>query len=121
MVVGVAIFLGFLLLASQTLIHLYATSVATGAAFDAARRAAAEGGGGCPSARPQALAALGAYGERADVEVSCLEVGGQLQVTVSGPTPANLLAGFGRVVGRDGIERTAVVRTERFHGQEGGG
>jgi hypothetical protein len=36
------IFLGFLLLATQVLLHLYATSTVSAAAFDAARRAAAQ-------------------------------------------------------------------------------
>ena len=42
---GVAAFLGFLLLAAQVLLHLYATSVATSAAFDAARIVSGSGGG----------------------------------------------------------------------------
>jgi hypothetical protein len=43
-VFGVAIFLGFLLMASQVLIHLYATSTIGAIAFDNARRAALSGG-----------------------------------------------------------------------------
>ena len=51
---GVAAFLVFLLLAAQVLLHLYATSVATSAAFDAVRVVA--GGDGGPVAEAAAEA-----------------------------------------------------------------
>jgi hypothetical protein len=115
-VFGVAIFLGFLLLATQTLVHLYASSTVSSAVFDAASRGAAEDGGGCPAAVARARALLGGYGARPDVELACDASGDTLRLTLHGPTPANLLAGFGAAVGRGGIERTASVRLERFHG-----
>jgi hypothetical protein len=113
-VFGIAIFLGFLLLATQTLVHLYASSTVSTAVFDAARRAAADGGGGCPEAVQRARGLLGDYGARPDVTLTCDPSGDSLRLTLQGPTPANLLAGFGQVVGSRGIERTATVRFERF-------
>jgi hypothetical protein len=113
-VFGVAIFLGFLLLATQTLVHLYASSTVSTAVFDAASRAAADGGGGCGAAVDRARWLLGEYGARADVRLTCDPSGDSLRLTLQGPTPANLLAGFGQVVGSQGIERTATVRFERF-------
>jgi hypothetical protein len=113
-VFGVAIFLGFLLLATQALVHLYASSTVSSAVFDAARRGAAEGGGGCQTAVARARALLGDYGRRAEAELTCSPSGDSLRLTFRGPTPANLIGGFGRSIGRDGIERTATVRFERF-------
>jgi hypothetical protein len=113
-VFGVAIFLGFLLLATQTLVHLYASSTVSSAVFDAARRGAAEGGGGCTTAVARARTLLGDYGRRSDVEFACDPSGESLQLSFRGPTPANLIGGFGQTVGRGGIERTATVRFERF-------
>jgi hypothetical protein len=111
---GVAIFLGFLLLASQVLVHLTATSVVTTAAFDAARRSAADGGGGCATASERARAVLGSYGRRGDVAVTCLANGQSLRVTVSGPSPARGLArGFVHLAGAEHIRRSATVRIER--------
>lgn len=111
-VFGVAIFLGFLLFATQTLVHLYATSTVTTAAFDAARRGAAEGGGGCADAAARVRALLGDYGQRA--AVACDQGPDQVQVTVTAPSPANLLAGFGTGLGLSDIERTAAVRVEQL-------
>jgi hypothetical protein len=113
-VFGVAIFLGFLLLATQALVHLYASSTVSSAVFDAARRGAAEGGGGCTMAVARARTLLGEYGQDPDAQLSCDPSGESLRLTFRGPTPANLIGGFGQVVGRDGIERTATVRFERF-------
>jgi hypothetical protein len=113
-VFGVAIFLGFLLLATQTLVHLYASSTVSSAVFDAARRGAAEGGGGCATAVARARSLLGEYGQRPEARLLCDPSGESLRLTFRGPTPANLIFGFGQTVGRDGIERTATVRFERF-------
>jgi hypothetical protein len=109
---GVVIFLGFLLLATQTLVHLYASSTVSSAVFDAARRGAAEGGGGCTAAVARARSLLGDYGQRNEVELACSDTTGSLRLTFRGPTPANLIGGFGATMGRGGIERTATVRLE---------
>lgn len=105
-VFGVAVFLAFVLLATQTLTHLYATSVVTSTVFDAARRAAAEGGGGCPSAEDAVRSRLGDHA--ADAIVTCSDDGEQLGVHVRTDTPARLVRGIG---GR--IDREATVRVER--------
>jgi hypothetical protein len=112
-VLGVAVFLSFLLVASQVLLHLYTTSTITAVTFDAARRAAASDGGGCRHAPARARALLGAYGGRPDVRIDCVETGELLQVTVVGPSPARGAArAFGRLTNLDPIERAATVRRE---------
>ncbi|MFA9432665.1 hypothetical protein [Egicoccus sp. AB-alg2] len=110
-VFGVAIFLAFVLLATQTLLHLYASSVVSSAAFDVARRGAAEGGGGCAEVDRRVRARLGDHG--AGARVDCLVDGEQLRVRVLADSPARLLAGLRRDAGVRGIERTATVRIER--------
>ncbi len=115
-VFGIAIFLAFLLLSTQALVHLYATSTVTAVTFDLARQASAADGT-CPSPA-EIRARLGRWGQSA-VRADCIRgVGGSTVVTVSGPSPA---AAFGRFasalgVGRaDGgwvIERSATYRTE---------
>jgi hypothetical protein len=111
---GVAIFLGFLLLSTQVLVHLYATSTVGAVAFDTARRAAADGAS-CSSigAHERVVSALGDYGQRIEPPV-CASDGEQTVVTIVGPTPANLVGAFGGALGMDRIERTARVRTEDF-------
>ena len=109
-VFGVAIFLGFLLLATQTLLHLYASSIVSSAAFDVARRAAAEDGGGCAEVDQRVRGRLG--GHAAGARVDCRDDGDQLHLRVRAESPARLLAGFGDTGGRS-IERTATVRIER--------
>lgn len=49
-IVGATIFLGFLFMAVQVVLYLFATSVATNAAVEAARFASAEGPGGASGA-----------------------------------------------------------------------
>ncbi len=113
-VFGVLIFLGFLMLATQVLVHLYATSTVSAVAFDTARRAAAEGAD-CDSieAAAHVRRALGGYGERIDEPV-CTSDATQTVVTITGPTPARMVDAFGGGLGLDRIERTARVRTEDF-------
>ncbi len=112
-VFGIAVFLGFLLVATQVLVHLSATSNVTAAAFDAARRAAADGGGGCASAPARARSTLGSYGARPDVAVSCSVEGDAIRVTVRGPSPAGGLARpFVRLTSAETIERSATVHRE---------
>jgi len=109
-VFGVAIFLGFLLLATQTLLHLYTSSIVSSAAFDVARRAAAEDGGGCAEVDQHVRGRLGDHA--AGTRVDCRDDGDQLHLRVRTESPARLLAGFGDTGGRS-IERTATVRIER--------
>lgn len=111
-VFGVVIFLGFLMLATQVLMHLYASSTVSSAAFDAARRASAEGGVGCGDAEARASQLLGDYGERA--AVACSASDEYTSVTITAPTPARLIDAFGVTLGTDTIQHTARVRTEQF-------
>ena len=115
-VFGVALFLGFLLLASQVLLHLYATSTVTAVAFDAARRAAAAGPEGaerdrCRVEAARARASLGTWGSTASV--SCDHRDGEfVTVTVRGASPAAGLRIFEDVFERRIIQRSASVRRE---------
>jgi hypothetical protein len=112
-VFGVAIFLGFLMLATQVLVHLYASSTVSAVAFDVARRASADGAG-CAGAPARAYQLLGTYGDPATVSVTCAEDGEMRSVTITGPTPARMVDAFGAALGTDRIERTASVRIEQF-------
>ena len=67
-VAGVTVFLVLLLFAVQVLLGLYATSVVTGAAYDAARQVAA--GAEEPAAEAHARSVMGRYGERVEFEWS---------------------------------------------------
>lgn len=120
-VFGLAMFLLLLLLASQVLLHLYATSVVTSVAFDTARQVAAHGqdcGPDGATADELARARLGAYGEANSVQVRCHHEGEMTTVTVRTRTPARALATASFGLDLTDIERTASVRTE---GPDGGG
>ena len=113
MVFGVAIFLGFLLLASQVMVHLYATSTVTAIAFDEARRASTDGGV-CDGVVDRTRSRLGTWGSGPEVEVACTAgVTGvsPTVVRISGPSPARSLTIFGTgTVER--IDRAASFLTE---------
>lgn len=112
-VFGIAMFLAFLLFSTQVLTHLYATSTVTAAAFDTARRLAADGIQ-CTNANAQAIAnpVLGGYASEATT--TCTSTADQVTVTISGPSPARMLtSGFGGS-SLDGITRSASVRVETF-------
>lgn len=111
---GVAIFLGFLALAAQVLIHLYATSTVTAVAFDNARRAAAEGGD-CPAAVVRARSSLGGWAEDpTQVVITCTAGAEMTAVRIVGPSPALGLRIYGELTGQATIDRGASVRTEAF-------
>ncbi len=114
-------FLFLVLLASQVLLHLYATSVVTSVAFDTARQVAAHGqdcGPDGATAEEIARARLGTYGEGSSVQVRCRQVEAMTTVTVRTRTPARALATASFGLNLADIERTASVRTE---GPDGGG
>ncbi len=112
---SVAIFLGFLLLASQVLIHLYAVSTVTAVAFDEARRASTDGGD-CQGVDARVRTRLGGWAVDTEVEVECTAVGdGATTVRVQGPSPARALSIFGPPA-TDRIDRAATFRTERSVG-----
>ena len=110
-VFGVAIFLGFLLVASQVLIHLYATSTVSAVAFDNARRAALSGGD-CVDAVSNAVTSLGDWGAQPEVVVTCRYGPEFTTVTITGPSPAAALRVYGELAGQETIQRAAAVRTE---------
>lgn len=107
--VAVATFLGFLLLASQTLLHLYALSTASAAAADAARRVAAVGGT-CDDGRAQVAALLGGWGEQ--VTIACQRRATEVEVRVTGPSPARLAGGVAARMGIGEVDRAALVPLE---------
>lgn len=114
-------FLFLLLLASQVLLHLYATSVVTSVAFDTARQVSAHGqdcGPDGATADGIARARLGTYGEGNSVRVLCRQDGAMTMVTVRTTTPARALATVSFGLDLSDIERTASVRAE---GPDGGG
>ena len=109
---GVAMVLGFLLLASHVLVHLYARSAVAAAAYDAARMASGSEGVSAAAASAHGLSVLGGFADRVhtfDVSVGADEV----RVHVTADSPALLPATFGRVLGIDEIDRTVTVRVER--------
>jgi hypothetical protein len=114
MVFGVAIFLGFLLLSTQALVHLYATSTVTAVAFDEARRASTDGGR-CEGVESRVRERLGGWAAGTEVEVGCqpgVPGAEPTVVRVAGPSPAQALRIFGRdAVAR--IDRSASFVTER--------
>ena len=109
--VGFVIFLVLLLVAVQTLVHLFAVSAVTAAANDAAEAVAADGGNPAAVAAAQstAVSRLGPFGS-GHTRFDWLEVNGQrvsLRVTARSPAMVPLPASY-----RD-ISRTVTVRTER--------
>jgi hypothetical protein len=111
---GFVVFLGLLLFAVQVLYNLYATSIVTSVAFDAARRVAAvEGGtGAVGAAEAEARQALGRYGERVSFEWA---VDGEVvALWVRATNPCFLLPAHAAPVAFGDIDRTVRVRVERF-------
>jgi hypothetical protein len=106
---AVGMFLAFLLLASQTLLHLYALSTASTAAADAARRVAAVGGT-CADGRDHVDRLLGAWGEH--VRVRCIRGTVAAEVRVVGASPARLVDGVAARVGIGEVDRSARVPLE---------
>ena len=119
-VAGVVVFLAFLLLAVQLLFNLYATSVVTSVAYDAAREVATSGidFGDGPAVRAQQRRAqtraeqlLGKYADR--VEFSWSTSLERVRLRVEAINPTFLLPALRGTVGFDTIDRTVEVRVER--------
>jgi hypothetical protein len=118
---GVLFFLGFLLVATQLTVSLYARSVVAGAALDAARLVALSGGtDGVVEADELAAGAAAAtrrvgelLGDDAEVEIESVDAGsGRVVVAVRTPRPRLLLGGG--TIGSPVIERRATARLERW-------
>jgi hypothetical protein len=113
--IGFLVFLGLLLFAVQVLFNLYATSVVTAVAYDAARRVAVADGGIASAAEAEADArrALGRYGERVTFDWSASD--GQVVVlSVRARNPTRLLPAMAGPLAFDEIDRTVRVRVETF-------
>ena len=118
---GVLFFLGFLLFATQLTVSLYARSVVSGAALDAARIVALSGGpdgivGSDELATGRVAAARRVeelLGGDADLDIEVLDVAtGRVVVVVRTPRPRVLLGGG--TIGSPVIERRATARLERW-------
>ena len=105
--VGVLAFLLFLLLATQTLVRLYATSALSAATFDAARRVAT--GSQPADAEQHARSTLGSFGTRPRFQWSV--DADDVSLTVDAPAPLFLPASW---TGLGSIHRTVHVRRETF-------
>lgn len=112
---GLAFFLGFLLLAVQILYSLHATSVLTHAGYDAARRLARTGDVAEATARFEAVVGS----ERAAISFEARGGTGftdadTIVVHVRRHAPGLLPAGLTGILPFQQVERTLVVRNERF-------
>lgn len=112
------IFLAFLLLAVQVVFALYATSVVTAAAYDAARIVAgSEGQADEPAAEQRAEAhargLLGRYGQPDRASFAWGEDPDAVVLTVSVANPSFLPTSMRRPLRLDRTERTVHVRKER--------
>ncbi len=112
---GFLVFLGLLLFAVQALFNLYATSVVTAVAYDAARRVAvADGGTGhIAAAEADARRALGRYGQRVTFDWSASD-GDVIVLSVHARNPTHLLPTMAGRLAFDEVDRTVRVRVEAF-------
>ena len=113
---GFVVFLGLLLFAVQALFNLYATSVVTAVAYDAARRVAVADGGTASigAAEADARRALGRYGERVTFDWSGTDDGQVVVLSVHARNPTRLLPALAGPLAFDEIDRTVRVRVETF-------
>jgi hypothetical protein len=109
------VFLALLLFAVQALYNLYAASVVTAVAYDAARQVAgAEGGlSSAPTAEAGARQALGRYADRVTFDWSGSD-GEAVVLRVQARNPRFLLPALAGPVAFDHFDRTVRVRTEAF-------
>lgn len=118
-IIGLSLFFGFVLLAMQVAVALYATTVVTSAAFDAARiySSSSTTGADWSVAEAHASDQLGAWGSEVDFSVE--EVGGdggreRVAVRATGHAPALLPRWIGELTGTRSIDRTIEVRAAEF-------
>ncbi|MBY5161827.1 hypothetical protein [Salsipaludibacter albus] len=108
---GVAMFLVFVLIATQTTIHLFGSSRVGALALEAATRGARADGAPCAAAIAWADQRLGGSSRMA---VSCTAGPDDVEVRVYGPSPAPALALFDIATGLATLDRRASVRIETF-------
>ena len=108
------VFLVLVAFAAHVMLHLYATSVVTAAAFDAARVVAGSDGGpaAVSAAEQDARRLLGPNGRRARFQWDLGDETVGLRVRMT--RPGAVLPGLGRWLGMDELDRTVRVRLERF-------
>ena len=113
--IGFVVFIGMLLFTVQSLLNLYATSVLTSVAWDAAREVASSHGdaGAQATAETRARHLLGRYGEDVvfDWSRSSEE---DIVLRVQGDVPSVVMQGFGGRMPFASIDRTVRLRVERF-------
>ena len=113
--IGFVVFLGLLLFTVQSLLNLYATSVVTSVAYDAAREVAGADGGSesVASAEARARGLLGRFGQRMSFDWSATS-DEDVVLRVRGSVPRVLLPVQRGPVAFGEIDRTVRVRVERF-------
>jgi hypothetical protein len=119
----VTVFLALLLVAVQLLWNLYATTVVSAVAFDAARVVAGSGptGGGAPDdaaarravAESAARRLLGRYGRRVTFDWSGSD-DDTVALRVRADNPSFVVRAWAGSLGFDHIDRTVRVRVERL-------
>ncbi len=107
---GLVFFLVFLLLAVQLMWSLYATSVITGAAYDAGRIAARTGDAGAAVSRFER--SVGSYD--ADVAITVPPGEGVVVVDIAGTNPTLLPQRWARALPFGTIDRSLEIRREVF-------
>lgn len=112
-------FLLFLMFAAHLTIHLYGSSTVAGTLHDAARRVASDPTGyGCDRAVADVVAALGDYGGRDDVAVTCAGddrvAGGFVTLRLAGPSPARVMRRFAALLPVSRLDRSVRVRREEL-------
>ncbi len=117
-IAGFAVFLTMLFVAVQVLFDLYATSLVTSAAHDAALRVAGAGADGarCASvtaAQRDFTESLGAYGRagRARIVIDCTDPD-VVRARVVADHPSVVPALVGRLTGLGRVDRTIEIRVE---------
>ncbi len=114
--IGFVVFLGMLLFAVQALLNLYATSVVTSVAYDAARQVAGSDGGDAAraGAEDHARRLLGRFGQEVSFDWSA-STADDVVLRVRGDVPSVQLPLFGGGTMPFGsIDRTVRLRVERF-------
>ena len=103
-----------LLFTMQALLNLYATSVVTSVAYDAARQVAGSDGGSdaIASAEQQARRLLGRFGDRVTFDWG-RTTDEDVVLRVQGRVPSVLMSS-GTVLAFGDIDRTVRLRVERF-------
>ena len=115
---GVTVFFALLLVAVQLLFNLYATTVVTAVAFDAARVVAGadvgtDGDGGQAVAEASARRLLGRYGRRVTFDWRQSD-DDTVVLRVRADNPSFVVRAWAGSLGFDHIDRTVRVRVERL-------